>query len=47
LREKEAVLKQAKEESDDKVSLLNNEKLALMVQLDTVEKANSQLIGHK
>jgi len=40
-------LRKVKEESDEKINNLNNEKLSLMLQLNTLDKTNSQLAGHK
>ncbi len=40
-------LKKLKEETEEKVASINNEKLALLIQIDNLEKTNSQLAGHK
>lgn len=47
LKENEIQLKRLKEESDEEVKRVTNEKLALLVQLDNLEKTNTQLAGHK
>jgi len=46
LKDNESSLKKAKEEAEEKMTAINNEKIAMMNHLNEVEKINSQLIGH-
>jgi len=46
LKDNESSLKKAKEEVEEKIASLNNEKITLLNHLNEVEKINSNLIGH-